>query len=96
MSEHGQPLRRPDVRERTRRDIDRFRRREPNLRFWHSLSLIGSVGWPVVLLSTGGALLGRYLDQRFDAGVRLTLTLLTIGSVLGCVIAYRSTRGGGP
>jgi len=96
MPEHDQRLRRPDVRERTRRDIDRLGRREPGGRFWHSLALIGSVGWPIVLLSTGGALLGRYLDERFDAGIRLTLTLLMLGSVLGSFIAYRTLRGGGP
>lgn len=95
MPDHDPRLRRPDVRERTRRDIGRLARREPAGRFWHSLALIGSVGWPIVLLSTGGALLGRTLDARFDSGIRFTLTLLTLGSVVGSFIAYRTLRGGG-
>ena len=96
MTERGPALRRGDPRERTRRDIDRFRQRERGGRFWHSLALIGSVGWPIVLLATGGALLGRYCDERFATGVRFTLMLLTMGATLGSIIAYRSVRGGGP
>ena len=88
-------LSRPDARDRTRRDVDRFRRREPGDRFWRSLSLIGSVGWPIVLLATGGALFGRYVDARLGTGIRFTLMLLTIGTALGCFIAYRTLRGGG-
>ena len=96
MAERTPSLRRPDARERTRRDIDRFRKRDRGGRFWHSLALVGSVGWPIVLLATGGALLGRYCDERFATGVRFTLMLLTMGATLGSFIAYRSLRGDGP
>jgi len=89
-------FRRGDARERTRRDLDRLRRRESGSRFWRSLALIGSVGWPIVLLATGGALLGRYIDGRFGTGVRCTLMLLTLGTVAGSLIAYRTLRGDGP
>jgi predicted F0F1-ATPase subunit len=89
-------FRRDDARERTRRDLVRLRRREPGGGFWRSLAIIGSVGWPIVLLATGGALLGRYLDGRWDTGVAVTLTLLTAGAGLGCWVAFRTLRGGGP
>jgi len=95
MAEHNHRFRRPDMHARTRRDIARFRRRESGGRFWRSLTLIGSVGWPIVLLSTGGALLGSTLDQRLGTGIRFTLTLLAVGTVLGCFMAYRTLRGGG-
>jgi hypothetical protein len=88
-------LRRPDPRERTRRDVGRFRRREPGGRFWRSLALLGSVGWPIVGLATGGALLGRLLDAQAGTGIRLTLTLLTLGTALGSWVAYRVLRGDG-
>lgn len=88
-------LRRPDVRERTRHDLARFQRREPGHRFWRSLALVGSVGWPIVLLAIGGALLGRSLDGRFGTGIRLTLILLTVGTAVGCTLAARSVRGDG-
>lgn len=93
MNVPGNSSRRGDARERTRRDLDRFRQREPGGHFWRSLALIGSVGWPIVLLATGGALLGRSLDGRLGGGVRFTLILLTLGTVLGSSIAYRSLRG---
>jgi predicted F0F1-ATPase subunit len=92
VSERGHALRRGDTRERTRKDLERLRRRVPGGRFWRSLALIGSVGWPIVLLSTGGAILGRYLDARLQSGTRFTLTLLTIGTVAGSLIAYRALR----
>ncbi len=85
--DRGDPL------QRTRRDVVRRRRREPASRFWHSVALIGSVGWPIVLLATGGALLGRYLDVRWQTGVQLTLTLLVAGTALGSWIAFAAVRG---
>lgn len=92
MSEGDRPPPRVDVPNRTGRDVARFRRRETSRTFWRSFALIGSVGWPIVLLSTGGALLGQYLDRRLHTGIRLTLTLVTVGAALGSAIAYRSLR----
>ena len=91
----GDPFRRDDARGRTRRDIDRWRRREPEGRFWRSLALVGSVGWPIVLLAIGGALLGRYLDANLGAGVRFTLILVTVGTALGTWIAFRTVGRNG-
>ncbi|MGR8918780.1 MAG: AtpZ/AtpI family protein [Gammaproteobacteria bacterium] len=93
MNEGRESFERADMRESTLRDLDRRRRRRSGPRFWSSLSLIGSVGWPIVLLATGGALLGRYLDARWATGVRFTLLLLTIGTLAGTVIAFRVLRG---
>lgn len=96
MTDDNQELRRADTRERTRRDIARLEGREPAGRFWRSLGLVGSVGWPIVVLATGGALLGRYLDARWHTGIRLTGTLLTVGTVVGATIAWHSVRSNGP
>jgi predicted F0F1-ATPase subunit len=92
MADRDPHFQRPDAHDRTQRDIDRFRRREPGGRFWRSLALIGSVGWPIVLLATGGALLGHHLDGRFGTGVHFTLVLLTTGTAVGSFIAYRAVR----
>jgi len=86
------PLRRGNARDRTRRDLERLARREP-ARLASSLALIGSVGWPIVLLGTGGGLLGRYLDGLWRLGTACTLTLLLLGVGLGTYIAYRTVRG---
>jgi predicted F0F1-ATPase subunit len=92
MSERDVPSRRDDARDRVRRDLERWRRRESGRRFWRSLALIGSVGWPIVLLATAGALIGRRLDARLGTGVRLTLALLAVGTLAGCLVAYRALR----
>lgn len=95
MADSDERFRRGDVRERTQRELNRFRRRDPGGRFWRSFALIGSVGWPIVLLATGGALLGRVIDDRLGTGIRFTLVLLTLGTVAGSLVAYRALRGDG-
>ena len=87
-------IRREDASERLRRDVERRRRRAPNEAFWRAVALTGSVGWPIVLLATGGALLGHYLDNRWHSGVRFTLMLLAIGTTLGTWIAFRTVKDG--
>lgn len=86
--------RRAEARDRTRRDVARLSRREPGDGFWRSLTLVGSVGWPIVLFATGGALLGRYLDKVWATDVLFTVVLLVLGTVVGTYVAYRSVRGG--
>lgn len=55
--------------------------------------MLGMVGWPIALATVGGALLGRYLDQRFATGVRFTLILLTAGAMIGSYTAWRAIEG---
>lgn len=95
MADADQSYRRGDARERTRRDVERLERRDAGGRFWRSLALVGSVGWSIVLLATGGALLGHYLDGLFGTGVRFALMLVTLGAALGSFIAYRTLRENG-
>jgi ATP synthase protein I len=86
-------MRLAEMQDRTRRDVDRLRRRERNGRFWRSLGLIGSAGWPIVLLAVGGAVLGRYLDSLLGTGVRLSVGFLVLGTALGSFAAFRTLRG---
>jgi ATP synthase protein I len=91
----GDGLQRPDLRTTIRRDARRYERREPGSRsFWRSLGVIGSVGWPMVTTTVGGALVGRWLDQRWHTGIRLTLILLVAGAVLGATVVWRLLRPG--
>jgi predicted F0F1-ATPase subunit len=96
MPELPHSYRREDARERTRKDLERLTRRGAGTTFWRSLALLGSVGWPIVGLGTGGALCGRYLDAHLHTGHALTLTLLLLGIAAGSVAAYRSLRGTHP
>jgi ATP synthase protein I len=93
MTPAGSPrgdIRRPDMRARLQRDLQRYGRRDPTGRkFWQSLGVLGSVGWPVVVSTVGGAWLGRWLDARFQTGMRFTLILLVAGAVAGAALAWR-------
>jgi ATP synthase protein I len=84
---------RGDIEARSRRDLER-RRARGNDDFWRALAMIGSVGWPIVLLTLGGALLGRVCDTHWHTGVRFTLMLLALGASLGTWAAFRTVRGG--
>lgn len=85
---------RGDLREAFDRDFRRVARREPGHgTFWRSLGVLGSVGWPIALLTAGGALLGHWLDVRWHTGVRLALLFLTLGVFAGCWIAWRNVGG---
>jgi ATP synthase protein I len=84
------PFRRRDVRESLKRDLDRLTRREPgDSSFWRSLSVIGSVGWPIVAATVGGALAGRWMHARWNTGVGLTALLVAVGAVVGMVIVWQ-------
>ncbi len=93
MTEESANHHRRDLRRAVRRDFSRHARREEGHRsFWQSLGVLGMVGWPIALTSVGGALAGRYLDDRFGTGVRFTLMLLTAGAMLGSYAAWRAVK----
>lgn len=82
---------RRDPRGAIRRDASRLERRERGHRsFWQSLGVLGMVGWPIALATTGGILLGRWLDLQQQTGIRYTLLLLAVGLLLGCFTAWKS------
>ncbi|HEX4996780.1 MAG TPA: AtpZ/AtpI family protein [Terriglobia bacterium] len=91
------PARKPDrgdLRAAFERDFRRQARREPGHRlFWRSIGVLGSVGWPIAILTAGGALLGHALDVRWNTGVRYALILVTAGAITGSWIAWRSVGG---
>lgn len=89
MNRSSDGYRRPDLRHAVRKDIERFRGREKGHRsFWRSLGILGAVGWPIVLLSAGGAILGHWLDGRWNTGIRMTLMLLFAGVLAGSAAAW--------
>lgn len=57
--------------------------------FWRGLSLVGAVGWMVVVPTLLGAFLGRWIDRRAGTGVFWTLSLLFIGVAVGCYSTWR-------
>lgn len=63
--------------------------REGNRSFWSSVGMAGTVGWSVALPMAAGALFGRWLDNRLDAGHVFMIFFLLVGVGAGCTIAWR-------
>jgi len=57
---------------------------------WHGLSLMGIIGWTVVVPTLAGAGAGVWLDKHAPAPAPMswTLTLLLLGLVLGCGMSW--------
>ena len=86
--------RRRDMRRSIQRDIRRYRERESADRsFWRSLSVLGSVGWPIAVMMVAGAWFGRWLDDQWDTGVRLTSILVFVGAIVGGSVAWSIIQG---
>jgi ATP synthase protein I len=71
------------------KQVDRRREgRDQNV--WQGLAQVGTVGWMIVLPTVGGAFLGRWIDKQLGTGIFWTLSMLTIGLVIGCVAVWRT------
>jgi ATP synthase protein I len=55
---------------------------------WSGLGMMGMVGWSVVVPSLLGAALGVWLDKINLQSFSWTLSLLVVGIVTGCLIAW--------
>ena len=94
MGESSNDERRRLTRHSIERDLKRYDQRKSASRsFWRSLGVLGSVGWPIVLMTLGGGWLGRWLDRYWGTGVRLTMILLFVGAVLGGSVAWSIIQG---
>jgi ATP synthase protein I len=62
--------------------------REARRSIWFSLGLFGIVGWSVSVPTLAGLAAGLWLDARFPGRLSWTLTLLTVGIVVGCLNAW--------
>ncbi len=56
---------------------------------WKNLSMIGALGWLVVLPTLLGVFIGRWLDGVFGSGVTFTGALTFAGAGLGFYLAWR-------
>jgi ATP synthase protein I len=59
---------------------------------WSGLSVMGLIGWSVVVPTLLGAALGHWLDANYPMSHSWTLTLLMMGLSLGCWNAWRWVR----
>lgn len=59
---------------------------------WFGLGMFGLVGWSIAVPTLGGIALGIWLDSVLKDRVSWTLSLLIVGVVIGCLIAWHWVR----
>lgn len=74
------------IRSRVRRKIAARRKGERSV--WFGLGMFGLVGWSVAIPTIVGIALGIYLDDHHPVDFSWTLSLLTVGVVVGCLNAW--------
>ena len=84
-SQEKEPL--PEIVERkTKRKLEARHKKQKSLFF--GLGLFGVVGWSVAIPTIIGAMVGRWLDAGSNMQISWTLTLIFVGMVIGCIIAW--------
>lgn len=63
--------------------------REGERPLWKNLSMVGALGWLVVVPTLAGVFLGRWIDGRFDTGVTFSGALTFVGASVGLYLAWR-------
>lgn len=78
-----------DVSVKIRRERLEQWRREGERPIGRNLAMIGALGWLIVVPTLIGMFAGRWLDHRFDTQIFWTTSLLFVGLVIGCYLAWR-------
>jgi ATP synthase protein I len=55
---------------------------------WAGLGMFGMIGWSVSIPTLLGAALGIWLDKKHSQSFSWTLSLLLVGLIAGCAIAW--------
>ncbi len=63
--------------------------REGERPLWANLSMIGSLGWLIVVPTVLGAFIGRWLDELTGQTVFWTGSLIFIGAALGLYLVWQ-------
>ena len=56
---------------------------------WRNLSMIGAIGWLIVVPMLLGVVLGRWLDTHFASGIFWTGALIVLGAAVGSFLAWQ-------
>lgn len=59
---------------------------------WRAISILGVVGWSVVVPTLIGAVLGAWIDHRWPSRLSWAVTLLIAGLATGCLSAWLRIR----
>ena len=64
-------------------------KREGERSLWQNLSMVGALGWLIVVPTLLGVLVGRWLDSHFETGIFFTGALIFLGIAFGCYLAWQ-------
>lgn len=67
-------------------------RRKGERPLWQNLSMIGSLGWLVVVPTLIGVAAGRWLDRIFGTGITFSAALIFVGVAVGGYIAWQRMK----
>ena len=84
-SEHPEDL---DVSVKIRRERQERWRRNGERPIGRNLAMIGALGWLIVVPTLIGVFIGRWLDRHFGMEIFWTTSLLFVGLVIGCYLAW--------
>lgn len=56
---------------------------------WQNLSMIGALGWLIVVPILLAVFSGRWLDRIFGTGITFSAAFIFLGLVLGCYLAWQ-------
>jgi ATP synthase protein I len=64
-------------------------KREGERPLWKNLSMVGALGWLIVVPVLIGVFTGRWLDAHFDTDVTFSSALTFVGACLGFYLAWK-------
>jgi len=64
-------------------------KREGERSLWQNLSMVGALGWLVVVPTLLGVLAGRWLDTKFGTGIFYSGALIFLGVAFGSWLAWK-------
>jgi len=73
---------------RLREDRSERWKREGERSLWENLSMVGALGWLIIVPTLIGVAVGRWLDRTLDTGVTFTGALIFLGVVAGGLLAW--------
>lgn len=63
--------------------------RDEHRSVWSGLGMFGLIGWSIVVPTLSGAALGLWLDKSYPQSFSWTLSLLILGLLTGCLLAWQ-------
>ena len=64
-------------------------KKEGERSLWQNLSMVGALGWLIVVPTLLGVLIGRWLDGLFGTGIFYSGALIFLGITIGCYLAWQ-------